>query len=543
MIRNIINLTKVFLISSFSRGGNRKKKNNIGKIALYAVLFIYLAGVFGYLSYEVLSGLIAVKQEEAFIGLILMAIITLVLFTTIISTMNVLYFSDDNLFVLPLPFKPLEVLCAKLNTLLIYVYMEEMMLGIAPLAMYGWMTKQNILYYLFMVIVLLLVPVVPLLLVTMIVICIMALTRGIRNKSLVQLITMSLSVIFSLMISMVSSSMNTNEDVMAMMNKAGSLVGIYKKAFVTMPMAIDALTKYDIVSLILLIVISLAAYALVSIFAQKLYYRGMLGSLYSSSGISDKKLNEKSYQSKGLMFSYVMKEIRVYFRRPTFFVQLILPCLLLPAFTIGITYFSIVSQMGEELSAGLDFIYADNDFSGYVFAVLILLVMFISMYSFISTIAVSKDGHDAYAMKYLPVAFHRQLICKMIPDIAVCLLSYAVVAVMAMILFRVPFIHVLLSIPVAVLYSILHGFLILSDVRRPKLDWTSEIQIVKKNMRMMFTMAYSLLNMGLVAVLAFILNMDLYVMCAILSVLYLALDVLLYRYIERKDIALADGFE
>ena len=43
--------------------------------------------------------------------------------------------------------------------------------------------------------------------------------------------------------------------------------------------------------------------------------------------------------------------------------------------------------------------------------------------------------------------------------------------------------------------------------------------------------------------LAFILNMDLYVMCAILSVLYLALDVLLYRYIERKDIALADGFE
>ena len=118
-----------------------------------------------------------------------------------------------------------------------------------------------------------------------------------------------------------------------------------------------------------------------------------------------------------------------------------------------------------------------------------------------------------------------------------------VVAVMAMILFRVPLIHVLLSIPVAVFYSVLHGFLILSDVRRPKLDWTSEIQIVKKNMRMMFTMAYSLLNMGLVSVLAFVLHTDLYVMCAVLSVLYLALDVLLYRYIERKDIALADGFE
>ena len=543
MIKNIINLTRIFLITSFSKGGS-KNKHRIGKILLYAGLFIYLIGVFGFLSYEILSGLIALKQEEAFIGLILMGIITLVMFTTIISTMNVLYFSEDNRFVLPLPLKPVEVLSAKLNTLLIYVYIEEMMLGLIPLIMYGYMTRQSVLYYLLMLIVLIVVPVVPLLIVTLIVIGVMALTKGIRNKSLVQMITMTLSVVFSLTISMMSSSMSSSDDVMAMMNVAGSLIEVYKKAFITMPMAISALTDYDVLSLLLLIAISVVAYVLVCVFGQKLYYRGMLGSLYSSTGVSIKKLDERiAYRSRGLLFSYVMKEIRIYLRRPTYFVQLILPCLILPAFTIGITYFSIYSQVGDEFLTGLKYIYDSREFGSYVFAVLLLAVMFITMYSFISTVAVSKDGHDAYAMKYLPVAFHKQLIYKMIPDILMCLFSYLNVALCSMIMFKVPLIYILLSLPVAVLYSILHGFLILSDVRKPKLEWTNEMQIVKKNLRTMLGMAFSLINMGLVAVLAFVVNVNTATMTLTLIMVYLTLDLLLYQHIRNKDISLADGFE
>lgn len=544
MIKNIINLTKIFLISAFNRGGNRKRKNRIGRIVLYGLLFAYLSGVFGFLSYEILSGLIVLKQEEAFIGYILMAIITLVLFTTIISTMNVLYFSSDNRFVLPLPFKPLEVLSAKLNTLLIYVYMEEAMLGLIPMIMYGIMTKQNIVYYLLLIPVLVAVPVVPLLIAALIVICVMALTKGIRNKSLVQTITMIASIVFSLTISMFSSSMSSGEDITALMNTAGSLVEIFKKAFPTMPMAVNALTSYNVLSLCLLIVVSAAAYVLVCVLGQKPYYRGMLGSLYSSSGVSDRKIDEKSaYRSRGLPFSYVMKEIRVYLRRPTFFVQLILPCLIIPAFMMGITYFSVFSQVGSELMEGLQQIYAEKAFGGYVYAILLLAVMFISMYSFISTLAVSKDGHDAYAMKYLPVAFHKQLIYKMIPDVVMCLFSYLNVALLSMILFRLPPVYVLMSLPVSVLYCILHGFLILSDVRRPKLDWTNEMQIVKKNFRTMFSLAFSLLNMGIVALLAFLFGVRMIAMTVILTVFYGLIDYLLYRYIRSKDISLADGFE
>ena len=69
------------------------------------------------------------------------------------------------------------------------------------------------------------------------------------------------------------------------------------------------------------------------------------------------------------------------------------------------------------------------------------------------------------------------------------------------------------------------------------------MQIVKKNLRMLLTMAFSLLNMGLVAVVAFILRIGVYLMVFGLSLLYLVMDLLLYQYICKKDIALAEGFE
>jgi len=66
---------------------------------------------------------------------------------------------------------------------------------------------------------------------------------------------------------------------------------------------------------------------------------------------------------------------------------------------------------------------------------------------------------------------------------------------------------------------------------------------VKKNFRTMFSLAFSLLNMGIVALLAFLFGVRMIAMTAILTVLYGLIDYLLYRYIRSKDISLADGFE
>ncbi len=539
MLRNIFSLTKVFLSSSF-RSGNRKK-NKIGRILLYAGLFAYLGGIFGYLSYEMIRELSAIRQEAAFISIVLMMIISLTMLTTIVAIINVFYFSNDNLHVMPLPLKPYEVLSAKLNTLLIYQYMEETAFVSVPLVIYGILTGQGFLYYPFALIILLVIPIVPLLGVSLIVMAVMALLKGIRNKSLVQVFTMGVTMIFSLAMSTAISTSSNNDDVMQLIGKSNGIVEIYNKVFPTMPLAYRALQEKDILSLLVLILLSVLVYGLVCFFGHKLYYRGMLGSLFSSSGVSGKQIDEKNaYSSRGLVFSYVMKEVKVYLRNPTFFIQLLLPSLLLPWFIIGLFYMQFSRQM--DLPELLGYLYAEKSYSIYVFAVLLLTFFFVGIYCFIPALAVSKDGKDAYIMKYLPVPFYKQILYKAIPDILQGLIVYLEVVICALILFRLPVIHVLYSLPLVLSYCVLHSLLIVIDVRDPKLNWTSEIQVVKNNLRTLVEFAFVLGNGIIVALLAFLVKLPVPLLTLIMSAAYLISIFFLYRYIRNRDILLAGSW-
>ena len=63
MIRNIFNLTKIFLISSLFKGSKQKRKP--ASYILYGFLCLYLGGVLAFLSFQMLDTLIALHQENA----------------------------------------------------------------------------------------------------------------------------------------------------------------------------------------------------------------------------------------------------------------------------------------------------------------------------------------------------------------------------------------------------------------------------------------------------------------------------------------------
>ena len=539
MISNNINLTKIFLKSSFNSG--RKRKNRVLSIVLYAGLAIYFSVSIGYLSYEIINALLSIHQEEAFISLVMMAIISLTIFTSVSSCLNTLYFAKDNIHILPLPLKGREILSSKTNVLLIYNYIEEFMFGLVPFGLYGYLTHQPTGFYLMIIPVLIFLPVIPLLLVELIVIIIMSLTNGVKNKNAVQMFTTVTSIIIILFATTTFSGNQSEEQLMEMLNQANGLSKIYANVFPTMPLALSALAKQNVLSLLVLIVISIAAYILVSVFCEKPYNKGMLGCLFSSSGISKKRINrETAYKSKGLLYSYVGKEFKVYLRNPTFFVQLILPQLILSPFMIILLSVSFRSG-GEDMDVLYEAINS-RLYSGYVFGALLLTAMFCSMYSYISPLAVSKDGHDAYLMKYVPVPFYKQLEYKMSVDVIMSFFSCFVSVLLGSFLFRVPIGLLALCTPVILLYCVLHGFLIIFDARNPKLNWTSEIEISKRNMRMFLSLGYAMINMAIVALMTYLFNLNMILIGVILCIVYAIIILISYTYIKKKDIVLSHNF-
>ena len=68
-MNKISSLTKVLLKNSFQKySENNKKTSQIGKVILYGILLVYLMGIFGFLSYGLITTLQQVHQEAMFIG-------------------------------------------------------------------------------------------------------------------------------------------------------------------------------------------------------------------------------------------------------------------------------------------------------------------------------------------------------------------------------------------------------------------------------------------------------------------------------------------
>ena len=172
-----------------------------------------------------------------------------------------------------------------------------------------------------------------------------------------------------------------------------------------------------------------------------------------------------------------------------------------------------------------------------------MTIMFNYFYSFIPLIAVSKDGHDAYLMKYIPVPFYKQLIYKAAPAFMVNIFSWLVEALFLYFLFKVPLNFILLSAPVCLGFSLLHCALILIDAKKPKLNWTSEIYVAKNNLRMLWGMGLIALNLSIIAIFAFVLQFNHLIMALVLTLIYVLIFYFIYNYIRKEDIHIADNFD
>ncbi len=541
MIRRTLILTRVFLKSLFT--GAKGKK--IGRYILYFFLFAYLIGLLGFGSYYMINLLKSFRQVKVFAGLVLSANVFLALFLSLISSISVLYFSNDNLSVLPLPVRPMEITAAKINTLLVYEYLEELLFGVIPLGVYGVMTYQPVTYYLVLIPVLILLPIVPLCLACFLIIALMSVSGKLRNKNVTQVLTMLVAIGFSVGLSFFINTHNSDQAMMEMLIHANGLLEKFRSLLPTLRFAIDTLLERNMLSLLLLLIISVIFYAVTVLASQKLYFKGMLGSLFSSAGISSKKIDTKTaYKTRGLEVSYVLNEFRTYIRRPVFLVQLFLPCVILPVLMVVLMYFGMKNgfeSSGEDMSVLLSEVLLDPSSAGYFFAGSLLLVFFSCMYCFLSVVAISKDGKDASFMKTIPVPFERQVFCKALPDILMTLFSALLALIPGVILFKIPLYMCALCLLVLVPFSILHGALIIFDLRAPKLDWSNEMEIVKRNMRMFIPMGICMGNMAAVAFLLFYYGLSPVTGSLILFAVYSLIAVLLWWYIRKRGAELASA--
>ncbi|MGI6510258.1 MAG: putative ABC transporter permease subunit [Erysipelotrichaceae bacterium] len=541
MFKRIFSLSKILIktniVASFSKQSMGKRK--LPKIILLVFAYGYLCAIAGVFSYGTINTLMVVNQQTAFISLICLINVFSSIFETFITSSNILYFSKDNEHLLPLPFKPFEIVASKMNTLLVFSYFSEIFFGLVPLLVYGYLTKASILFYVYMLVVLLVIPFVPVLLATLVMMVVMSFVNLSKHKALFQTLGIILVMATSLTLSMyLSNNANTQEDLLIILNQADGLAQSLYSYFPTLRFASEALINLSFVALLLLVVISVATYFLMITVSNKLYFKGVVGNSTTGS-YSKKKVNKKDFVKGGVALSYVFKEFRCLLRKPVYFTQCVLPSLLLPIImTISLSQgFGGISQMvnyGNQISR-------IENAEQVIFAALVLICIFMSMYTYISITAVSRDGSSAMFMKYIPIPFYQQLIYKCIPDMLLTFVPNGLLFATAAMLMKLPVLPVVFAIVIFALFAIGRSFFgIIIDCKNPKHNFTSEYQVVKSNPSIFYDIAYNfVLLIPAVLSLIFLSQLPLIAVFLINLLVYGTLTIGLYKYIETKDFKLA----
>lgn len=550
-MEKVIKLTKIFLKNSFSNmdarmGISTKSKS---KILIYGILFLYFAGLIIFLGYNLLDGLIAIHQETIFVGMILFMIFGLAIIQTIFSSINILYFTKDSEYLLPLPLKPYQIILARTNVMLIAEYLIIFLVGFIPLIMYGILTGAGIVYYITTIFAVVLIPVLPVLLISIIVMFIMSFARLTKNRNRFQLFVTLLVFAIIIALSISTSGMKqdlTNEEMAQMVVQANGMVELVKGYVPTIDYLMEALTTNSlfiaIVEVLKTLGITIIGFILYMLIAQKIYFKGLVGNLFGGgTSSSNKEINQNEYRNSKLYKSYVGKEFKNMARNPVFLLQCLIPAVLIPIIMVVVVYAGLNSDgMGLQQITQMVQQMPTNTF--FIACIILGVIQFFTMFIYISITAISRDGENAVFMKYIPVPLYKQYMYKIIPNIIMNIVTIIITLGMAEYLLRLPVITLIALFIVATIMGILQSIsMIIVDLKRPKLNWDSEYAVAKQNLNLVFPVLLSIVNIVILVGFVYLLkDINVYMGIGILGILYIAAIVITNKYLYNKQYELAD---
>lgn len=541
-MNKIIALTKVFIKNSFqtikteNKSGNSKKSKSM--VIIYIIAFLYLAGIVGVFSYNLIESLITINQQQVFIGIILLGTAMFVLIQTLFSAMSLLYYSKDNEYILPLPLKPSQIVIAKTNVLLITEYLIVTIIGAIPLVIYGILNNLGILYYLMALLVLIVFPIVPVLIASLLVLLIMSFSKFSKDKNKFQLFATIILIVVVFGISYTLTGQNQSEEQMLqMITKANGLVEMIRNGFPTLNLAIESLTNNSMLSVTFnilgLVFITTLLYAVYVFLGKKLYLKGAVGNLSSGKRLKRKEIKENTYKQKSIANTYIRKEFRILFRNPIFFMQCVLPIFILPIMMTVIFIAGMSSGEADITQIGTMIQGKDSVFVG---SAILCAIQFFTMFIYISVTAISRDGQNAVFMKYIPLSLEKQITYKVMPNIIMTVMMNLFVIAGAQFLFKIPLLYLILIAISSIVIAVFNSYImILIDMKKPKLEWNSEYAVVKQNINLMWPAIFSMVNILIIIIYANVefLNNG-YFVIGTLTILYLVGTIIVKKYIQKN---------
>ena len=503
MIKKILVLSKIFIKDYFQNlNVFNKNKKKVNKKSVFFWLLIITIFAITFLSFKLINWLDMAGQAILFLKAYLPIMASIFMFQAILICTNVFFFSKDLEYILPFPIKPIELLIAKFNNVISITYGMEAIFLLIPLIIYGIVAGESLLYFPVMSLILIIFPIFFITIISIIMLFVMQLTRFIKNKEIFQIIMV---IIVSFVMSstelyliatifsddVIHVEINENNEVknaelrLEVLNRKLDNLNNY---FVTINPSIKVLTNINAINLIFelakLILISIGTFLIFLFFGKILYLKNLLKNIaYINKKKNIKKIEKIKYKKNKIRNAYIKNEFKKIIKNPTFFLQGVFQYIFLIIIILSIVnlFFPITIQkiQEEKLLEKMNI----NDFAIQSICIILGTIQLIYTFSNLSMTSISREGKNAFVLKYIPVSLYKQFLWKSIPQIFFNMI--AIIGMTVVVIKNIPPVSIwyyMATIIIAILLNIINSFIMLIiDLKRPNLNWITETSALKDN--------------------------------------------------------------
>lgn len=494
-----LTLTKTFIAAiSMSEPQDKRRKIMIIILSLFGVFGVLLPvtiamGILVKLMTETLQ---PIGCESLGIQLMFHVICLFTLIFGINVIFNEFYFSNDIEYLLPWPLRAYHIVASKFTAAFYNENMMQFVLVLACIIGYGIGSGMGILNWILSIIGIITLPILPLAYCGIVSMLLMAFTKIIRNKDLIQ--RLSVALIFLLVIALVGSigflqDMDIDNYVETLASGNHTFFNTMNYVFPNVPLFVKAFSEGSILSLLGYIVVNVAVVAVMLLLSEALYFRGVIGLTASNTNTKNKNIDKilSTCKQRSPGFSYFLKEVRILTRTPVFFTNCIAINFLWPIFV----YAMLKIQSYEISIENLRHLYAHRDLRIQLFFLLgvVGISVLVAALNSLSSNAISREGKHFAFMKYIPVSYWTQWNAKAFVGILFPALGVLVFFIPTCILIKVPIIHILLFTLLSIMSITFVAYMgIYIDSIQPKLIWDDEMSALRENYNTFFSMAISI---------------------------------------------------
>ena len=534
MLNKVVVLTKIF-VKDFYQNTNivDKETKKLNKKSIYFWLLIILGIVITYISYKAIHLFKSIGSPEIFINIYMLFLTILLMFQTSVICTNVFFFSKELEFVLPLPIKPKELLLAKFNTVLVMSYMTEIIFALVPLILYGFLNYTSFSYFIWLILLLILLPIIFCTIIGLLTIIFIKIFGFIKNKTILQniisIILVLLIVFFENLLISNFSELNNNNYFMKILIET-----LTNNVFIEKLKNIFILVSGDIILLLLFVIIG-----------ERFYLKLVLNNLNASKRKlkwAEKKEVKIKDRNNKIGVSYIKKEFKMLFKQPVFFIQTVLPVIiilitLIMIINVFIPIIDSTIQSDETIRKSLEGI----EFNSEMICIILGILQCLFSISSLSLTAISREGKSAIFIKYIPVSFYRQFRYKNIPQIVLnAIASIIILTITYLLIPEIGLINIALMFIISVFINLINSYLMLIvDLRRPYLNWNSEHSVVKNNDNKSFQYGLTIVMILLYMYISSIFkNINVTLTLSIEAFIFMVIFIIIDRIIKKKSLKL-----